>query len=381
MPMAISLVTAAAVLATQVVTQDVSDVTLPPPTTGTLDGFTYIAGLRELSDGRLIVLDEAERAVYFVSADLTSVALVGRSGSGPGEYRLPSRLLVLSHDTTAIVDQSRLVLIADDGSPAQTVDILRGRNPATTGAVPQVGDTVGRLYAQALPLTSRNGIQQLVDSAAILRWRLGLPPDTAGFIRLDVSASTLAGTSVVSAPLPPFEPRPRWTVFADGRVAVVYPDPYHVEYFSVDGIRFAGATIRTERVPVTEGHREEFRHQARRPRPAVVRARGEPSTTIATMSIPFEEPEEWPTYLPPFLTTGGFGFAPDGKLWVERTTRTADGHGQYDVIDERGQLVQRVYGPAARRFAGFGRQAIYLIRKNDMDLEYLERFSLPFTQR
>jgi hypothetical protein len=99
------------------------------------------------------------------------------------------------------------------------------------------------------------------------------------------------------------------------------------------------------------------------------------------MSIPFEEPEEWPAQLPPFLTTGGFGFAPDGRLWVERTTPNADAQRQYDVLDEQGQLVQRVHAPPGRRLAGFGRRSIYLIRRDDLDLEYVERYSFSFIRR
>lgn len=64
--------------------------------------FSRIASVRELPDGRVLISDEKDTRV--VVADFTngSVRQIGRTGSGPGEYRQVGRIWALAGDTTLI---------------------------------------------------------------------------------------------------------------------------------------------------------------------------------------------------------------------------------------------------------------------------------------
>ena len=92
------------------------------------------------------------------------------------------------------------------------------------------------------------------------------------------------------------------------------------------------------------------------------------------MTMPFAEPTEWPRDLPPFLA-GALSMGLDGRLWVQRTT-AAGAPPTFDVFDAAGRLAERVTLPARTRLVGHGRGVVYLVRIDEDDLEYLERYRL-----
>ena len=61
--------------------------------------FGEIAGAVALADGTVIVSDERNAALFAVSAEARSVTMLARSGSGPGEVRLPTLLARASNET------------------------------------------------------------------------------------------------------------------------------------------------------------------------------------------------------------------------------------------------------------------------------------------
>jgi len=122
--------------------------------------------------------------------------------------------------------------------------------------------------------------------------------------------------------------------------------------------------------PRPEGHEHEGRAlEGLAPRPSAgssardSNARGAPSVR--------DLPQPLRDWLP------GRARAPQpGRLWIERAVGAHD-LPLVDVVDERGLLVRRIRLPAGRRLAGFGRASVYLVRKDDVDLQYLERYRLP----
>jgi hypothetical protein len=68
-------------------------------------------------------------------------------------------------------------------------------------------------------------------------------------------------------------------------------------------------------------------------------------------------------------------FATDGRLWIERTTDVGE-LPLYDVIDHRGRLVLQVRLHTRSRIVGFGGRSIYVARRDNDDVEYLERYVL-----
>src|SRR6185503_15824824 len=99
------------------------DATFPEP-------FTQVASVRELRDGRVLVLDRRDRIVLLVDFTSGKATPVGREGTGPGEYTQPGRLFPLPGDTTAIYDgpARRFVIVEPDGTmgDAFRMDVATG---------------------------------------------------------------------------------------------------------------------------------------------------------------------------------------------------------------------------------------------------------------
>jgi len=98
---------------------------------------------------------------------------------------------------------------------------------------------------------------------------------------------------------------------------------------------------------------------------------------VGRARLPFNEPAEWPEFLPPYPNDAGIGFSGRGNLWIERSVPSADDGPLYDIIDRSGARIATVHLPIGRRLAGFGSDAVYLVRRDEVDLEYLERYRLP----
>ena len=107
--------------------------------------FSSIRGLRELSDGRLLISDGLEQAVRWVDFEHQRTQQVGRSGQGPGEYRMPGTLLPLPGDSTLLVDfgNIRMTVIDPDGRFGASTPMLLANDLfiRPTGA-----DSTGRLF-------------------------------------------------------------------------------------------------------------------------------------------------------------------------------------------------------------------------------------------
>ena len=67
--------------------------------------FTQIRGTRELSDGRVIVSDRLDKGVVVADFSRGTITRIGRTGSGPAEYRLPTSLSPMPSDSTLLSDE------------------------------------------------------------------------------------------------------------------------------------------------------------------------------------------------------------------------------------------------------------------------------------
>jgi hypothetical protein len=65
--------------------------------------------------------------------------------------------------------------------------------------------------------------------------------------------------------------------------------------------------------------------------------------------------------------------APDGTLWVERSTKLGEA-ARWDVFDENGKHATSIRLPPKRGLAGFGRYWVYLIATDEDGLQHLERY-------
>ena len=78
---------------------NVPTVALAKPDAELAHPFTSVAGVRELGDGRVIVLDSRDFVVDVADFTADTVRQVGSNGDGPGEYRWPVELFALPGDS------------------------------------------------------------------------------------------------------------------------------------------------------------------------------------------------------------------------------------------------------------------------------------------
>jgi hypothetical protein len=336
--------------------------------------FTRIATVRELRDGRVLVVDERESSLLLADFKSGSIGQVGRQGAGPREYGRPGRIVALPGDTSVLHDppNTRYLLVGPDGKPGETFRLsepvwmhLGGR-----GSVPRGTDARGNLYFEGSPMTTGRGVVPVaLDSAPVMRYdRKTMRLDTLAFVQLArgnvrVTPGKTKGMSIqVGAAA--FPARDDWAPLPGGGIAVVRVRDYHVDRYSLTGARTAGPPLRIAPVPVTEAEKQAWREER------LGRAMSRSVGTVAQNPI---EPD-WPTAMPPFVFWSTFA-APSGDLWVLRSHRASDVP-VYDVFNSAGVLTARAALSARTRLVGFGNGTLYVVRRDDDDLEHLQRYKL-----
>ncbi len=347
--------------------------------------FAGIEGVREFPDGRVVVLDRAGRSVYVADFRTGTSSQLGRHGSGPAEYLVPSRLLPLSGGEFAVHDppNARLLVVAASGRPVRVLPDRPSVAASSTAlqAPPISGsDSLGRWYTRAQSAApGPEGRWVVTDSAALLRWgKDATKLDTVGFLPTPLPAGTaVVGGLVVarSTASPPFTVTAQWTVSVDGRVAIVSPSPYRVLLVEQDGRRRSTLLSTGPLIRVTEHHKRTWRAERTRPAIQTVYPGDGGTPVIRSVTPRFTEPRDWPAVLPA-ITGEPPQFDLSGKLWIRRTTALPT-VARYDVIGRDATRRVQVELPAGTRLVGFGQNWVYLARVDSDDLEYLERWPSP----
>lgn len=112
-----ALLLAASALTAAAHGQTVPKVQLDRPAATFPEPLSQIRGLRELSDGRVVVTDMIESAVRILDFRSGQFHDVGRQGEGPGEFGMPGELFAAAGDTTLMMDMGnrRLMIITPQG--------------------------------------------------------------------------------------------------------------------------------------------------------------------------------------------------------------------------------------------------------------------------
>lgn len=343
-------------------------VALAPPNKSLAAEFTQVTDVRELPDGRVLVVDLLERTVHVAAFGTGSVSRIGRNGSGPREYEQPTALLAISRDSTILLDprNGRWLLMAGAeivGTVGPDAPVLTAGTRAPNGA-DMLGNVIalkpivsGPATATSIPrrdslllvrMSRATGVQ---DSLAMLLARPTV-------LRVEGPASAPTSVSITMNPLTTGETA---TVFPDGWIAIVRLDPYRVEWIGARGERVAGPPLPFERVRVDEREQGAFlqRESVRTGRPP-----RDPA------SLP-----PWPEFVGPF--TGALLTASDGNLWIRRRESTANLTPPYDVINRRGELIARVAVGKDVNVIGFGNDVVYTVRINEDGIQTLQRRPMP----
>ena len=379
--------------------QNVPSRQLAKPDAEFSEPFTAIGGVRELRDGRVIVNDATEKTLQLLDFTSNKAMSIGREGEGPHEYGIPARLIALPGDTTLLVDilNLRYLVILPDGKAGDTFVLDDKADRRMVGLATAV-DNRGRFYFVSDRYGDRDatGFASAKDRVVFWRSRGAPRADTIAVLAVpagrQTAARTMPGGKLYNYTNRPLHPEDVVAFAGDGRIAVVRASDYHVEWISPDGSVVKGPPVRYQPIRITEAEKQAFIEGQTRPgriitygpknstgTSAPAGGAGAPSggaVPVAPKGLFDEKDMVWPAAKPPFLVNAAT-VAPGGRLWVLRTRAHNDAVPSYDVFDARGQLVERVVLPKDGRLVGFGAGTIYLARRDQDDLQYLQRFRVP----
>jgi hypothetical protein len=372
--------TAAVALAQTTVAQPVPVERLSNPVASFEEPFSRIVGVRELSDGRVMLADRLEQAIRVLDLKTGSMGEIGRVGGGPGEFQMPGGLLPLPGDRALLIDfgNTRLTQIEADGRFSSSTSMMLDNS---IFARPTGADTTGKVYfdqrgvrinqgggesSSTAPIISLDLTDMSLDTVAQLPVP---PPASGGGFRM----SGGGGNVQIRGGLSPMAPRDVWAVAPDGRIAVVHADPYQVEWFGPEGT-VTGPPVQYEPVRVTDNDKEAWA-DALGGGAAVMMTSGGAGSGTRTMRVPRPDPDEqeWPEFKPPFPNSAA-SVTPDGDLWVQRHVAFGE-PALYDVFDRAGRLTRRVELSEGRSVVGFGDGKLYAVNTDEDDLQWLEVYS------
>ena len=366
--------------------------------------------VNDIAARRVVMLDQ-KLAFASVVADTTPATANAYSGRIGG-------LLPYKGDSSLFVDPQALSMLVIDpaGKVARVMSVPRSDDAMSLtglgGGTPAL-DAAGRLVYRAAPnfrrmmggmTMDRNApppMPQIPDSAALVRVDLATRAvDTVGWfktpaVKMNVTR-TDDGQIRMSSEVNPLPTVDDWAVLSDGTIALVRGRDYHVDFVDPDGARRSAAKIAFEWQRLTDEQkvalidsvkamRERQMAEMRTNAPMqagsapivgggggqmVIEMRQGPgrdggpppsqATRMTAAQVNFVSPSELPDYRPAFFA-GNARADLDGNLWIRTTSTKAGGGAIYDVVNRKGELVDRVQIPANRSIAAFGPNgAVYL---------------------
>lgn len=318
--------------------------------------FSSLRGLVALRDGSVVVVDPIEGGLFRVDLERGVREPVGREGAGPDEYDAPTGIGPWRGDSILVTDLRNARLAVLDG------DLRMGRTLPMSGpgySIPRASDREGGLF---FDLNARVRVQRQRDGsrrelAPVVRWdtRAG-QGDTLGHIAVPIGAS--AG---------PFPQRDEWGVGPDGRVAIVRNrEVYRLDWVLPDGVVVEGPVIDEERLPVTDRDRELW-------------LEGNGGGGGGSIGVPggaARSSVSFPDHLPRVRWRGVYVDG-QGRAWVVRHQPLEDRRPLLDVFDAGGERVGRVRLPEGREIVAVAGGALWAVRVDEVDFEWLERYELP----
>lgn len=348
-----------------------------PPATGSLDeGFTYITSVRELEDGRIILTDPRDQRMLVADLATDSIAPVARRGAGPGEWINAVALHPLGGDSSLQMDPiSRRWLYLDGtkivGMVPTDADVLDLTDGVARGA-----DQFGYIYTARGSVPESGGDNRRRDSLAFVRIHLSSASmDTVAMLRdapgRVVTAAAADGTmKPVGLSRPAMAVGEEALVFPDGWLAVLRLEPYRVDWYDRNGLVVHGRPLPHRRRPFDAAAREAY---LERNRSAIDALSAAPQPMRGVLMTRFTE---FPEYFPPIRPRESVAGA-DGRAYIRRADLKEPEGTYYDIVDRTGALVARLVLGTRERIVAVSDRFVYVIWKDDDDLEHLRRHAMP----
>jgi hypothetical protein len=152
-----------------------------------------------------------------------------------------------------------------------------------------------------------------------------------------------------------------WTMLPDGTVAIVRGTDYHIDWIHPDGSRSSTPKMAFDWRRITDDEKARIVDSLRKIADAsnarddsVRRAR--PSSTVRVQEV--GPATTIPDYFPP-VREGAARADLDGNLWIlPNTSSGARGGALYDVVNRKGEVVERVQFPGGCTLAGFSKERV-----------------------
>lgn len=420
---AVTLLTVASVAPAQ---QSPATRQLGPIVATSRETFGEMIWVRHLKNGvlvndvrnRRLLLFDSTLAHVTVVADSTPATANAYSGRSAG-------LIAYRGDSTLFVDpQSMSMQVIDpSGKLTRTMAVPRSQDAMVLGNTmfgTPAFDATGRLVYRGFPRPQfamrREGggggggapftPPEIPDSTAVMRVDLATRQvDTVAYlkipkVKMDVQRDD-NGRVRMNMQMNPLPVIDDWAVLSDGSIALVRGRDYHIDWIRADGSRSSSPKMPFDWQRMTDEDKVAFldslkaareRMAANAPASATPGAgagaaggggagAGGGGERIVIMGGPggaggpaggpgggremnFVSASDLPDYKPPFFA-GAVRADEDGFLWIRTIpTKGTTGGPVYDVINTKGELVERVQLPKDRSIVGFGRGGVvYLLAR------------------
>ncbi|HTR77775.1 MAG TPA: hypothetical protein VMH39_06680 [Gemmatimonadaceae bacterium] len=338
---------------------------LGPIVAQTTEPMDRISGLHALSDGRVIVNDGLGRRVLLFDSTLTHFTiLLDTTGATarqyPGGHSFPGTIIPFIGDSTVFYDPVAIALVVLD--PAGRVSrVFAPPFPPDAGYLIFAGarfDPAQRLLYRASisPRNRPSGIGYSPingDSAPIVRAASGTSaPDTLAYVKMPKFPpselyTTKEGANVHRSVIDPFTLLDEWTILADGTVAIIRGQDYHIDWVSPDGLRTSSPKLPFQWHRLSDSEKVviiDSVTQYAEAHPGRYSASSNGVSVSGVMPAGVIPVTDLADYRPPFARGAMLADA-DGNVWLLPTPETplSPNPGPvYDVVNRAGQLVDRV---------------------------------------
>ena len=362
--------------------------------------------VRGTSDGHVIVGAGMRQRVYAFDSTLKSFTLVTDSGTGTGIIPIRSTgVIPYLADSTLLPDFGANALLVLDATgkqirsmaPPRAQDLMFLSLPAAFG---RPGfDPKGRLiYRTQIPPNIRpapapGGGQKAEmtpvnpDSAPILRGDFDtrkvdtlvwLKTPSQGRMGMEMKDNPAGGAPSITMHMlvNPFPLSDEWALLTDGTIAIVRAHDYHIDWVDPDGTRRSSAKMPIDWRRYTDDERRQRVDSIKRVVDEQLKRQmsqlppGAPQIKFDVSVVP---DSEFPQFWPP-IQQGSVMADLEGRLWILPTTSTNAANGlTYDVVNRKGDVVERIQLPKDRVLAGFGPHNVVYLTRNEGGKAYLER--------
>lgn len=387
-----------------------------------------VSAVRPLPGGGAIVNDLTRRQLIVLDADfkLKSVIADTTPATANGYSSRVAGLMAYKGDSSLFIDPASLSMLVIDGKGEvvrvmavprpQDANFMIGGPFGTPGVDPQ-----GRIVYRGFVRPNMQGMNMggppqpgqpmrvptMADTAPIFRVNLATRAlDTVTYFKIPSTQVSMTQDdrgamriSMIANPMPIVDD---WALMPDGRIAVVRGKDYHMDWLNSDGSWTATPKIPYNWERLDDDAKEKFidsaRVEAEKQRENLNRAMqngvnnanaavggaagGQPMRIemrldgggggarpqqgvqqVTAPAINLVKPKDLPDYRPAFRM-GAARADDDGNVWV-RTTQPSDAGPVYDVINGKGELVDRVKLPFGRVISGFGPGVVYMGVQDD----------------